>query len=81
MQDHQPTHRPPDGYLTKAQLAKHLGVCRRTINNLMAIGLPHLRFNPRLVRFAWPDVNRWIQENYRSRRIGPGSRPVRSATP
>jgi excisionase family DNA binding protein len=57
-----PAVHPTQVYLTKTQIAQHLGVCTRTINNLMNRGLPHVRLGGRLIRFRLADVEKHFEE-------------------
>lgn len=42
MSGEQNAYRPPEPWVTKQQLADHLGVTRRWIESQLPIGLPHL---------------------------------------
>ena len=47
-------------YEDKQQLAARLGVCPRTIDNLMLRGLPHLKLTRKLTRFPKAAVDEWL---------------------
>jgi excisionase family DNA binding protein len=49
-------------YETKRQLAARLGVSVRTIDNLLARGMPHVKLTRKLTRFPRVAVNDWIAE-------------------
>lgn len=57
-------------YVDKKALAARLGLSRRTIDNWMQRGLPHLKLGPRSVRFDLRDVESWIQRTCRTVRYG-----------
>ena len=48
--------------LSKSQLAEHLGVSRRTVENRMAQGMPHIAPSPRFgqCRFRLSEVEAWL---------------------
>ena len=47
-------------YENKRQLAARLGVSVRTIDNLLARGLPHLKLTRKLTRFPRAAVDEWL---------------------
>jgi excisionase family DNA binding protein len=47
---------------TKRQLAARLGVSTRTIDNLLARGLPHLKLTRKLTRFPRAAVDEWLRQ-------------------
>jgi excisionase family DNA binding protein len=53
---------------TKRQLAARLGVSVRTIDNLLARGLPHVKLTRKLRRFPRVAVNGWLAERQVCRR-------------
>jgi len=55
-------------YETKRQLAARLGVSVRTIDNLLARGLPHVKLTRKLTRFPRVPVNEWLAERQVRRR-------------
>jgi len=55
---------PPEGYLTKVEVAQRMKKCARTIENLMAKGLPHYKIG-RAVIFRWSEVEAHLAANYR----------------
>ena len=54
----------------KNEVAKMLGLCRRSIDNLMAAGLPHCKLSPRKVVFDLAEVHAWVKQRYSCQRIG-----------
>ena len=60
----------PD-YLTKQQLARHLGVSTRTIDSLMHDKkLGYLKLTRKLVRFRKSDVDAYLAKNFRVNALG-----------
>ena len=57
-------------YIDKKALANRLGLSRRTIDNWMQRGLPHLNLGARRVRFDLRDVEPWLQRQCRTVRYG-----------
>ncbi len=55
---------PAPDYENKQQLAARLGVCVRTIDNLLAHGLPHLKLTRKLIRFPRAAVDQWLAERH-----------------
>lgn len=49
-------------YENKRQLAGRLGVSVRTIDNLLARGLPHIKLTRKLTRFPRVAVDAWLAE-------------------
>jgi excisionase family DNA binding protein len=47
---------------SKKQLAARLGVSVRTIDNLLAKGLPFIRLTSKLIRFPRVAVDQWLTE-------------------
>ena len=60
--------------LTKQELAPQISLGVRTIENEMAIGMPHLRLSYRCVRFNLDEVVAWLERKYRIVRRGPVGR-------
>ena len=54
-------------YENKKQLAARLGVSVRTIDNLLARGLPHIKLTRKLIRFPRAAVDEWLAERQVSR--------------
>lgn len=54
----------------KQDVANMLGICRRSVDNLMARGLPHLKLGVRKVRFDLAEVADWAKRTYGQKRIG-----------
>lgn len=57
----------------KADVARFAGVTKRTVDNLMARGLPHLKIGARRVRFDPAEVQDWFRREFSVRRLGPAS--------
>jgi excisionase family DNA binding protein len=51
----------PDRYLTRVELADHLGVCTKTIDRMVREGMPRHSFGRRLVRFRLGEVEAWLR--------------------
>jgi excisionase family DNA binding protein len=51
----------PDRYLTRLELAHHLGVCVKTIDRMVREGCPSHTFGRRLRRFRLRDVECWLE--------------------
>lgn len=54
----------------KQDVANMLGICRRSVDNLMARGLPHIKLTARTVRFNLEEVADWSKRTYSQQRIG-----------
>jgi predicted DNA-binding transcriptional regulator AlpA len=54
----------------KRRVAAYANLSVRTIDNLMAEGLPHLKIGRRRVRFDLPEVSTWLRQKYGVARIG-----------
>ena len=55
---------------TKAEVAKMFGLCRRSVDNLLAKGCPHMKLGHRRVRFDLEDVREWAKREFSVRRLG-----------
>jgi len=62
--------KPTVQLLDKPGVARMLRLTPRSINNLMAKGLPHLALGTRRTRFVEADVLAWLQSSCAVRRIG-----------
>jgi predicted DNA-binding transcriptional regulator AlpA len=60
----------PLRYGDKNDVATMLGMSKRTVDNLMAQGCPHLRIGSRRCRFDLTEVRQWLSENFRTQRNG-----------
>jgi hypothetical protein len=58
-------HQPPEPWVTKQQLADHLGVTRRWIETQQPLDLPHLHTGG-MNRYRISDVESWLHEHYGS---------------
>ena len=62
----------PDRYMSRLQLAEHLGVSTKTVDRMVAEGCPSHTFGRRLRRFRLREVEDWLEiRNDGSTRIGP----------
>ena len=52
----------------KEDVAALLKSCTRTVENLMAQGLPHMKVTPRMVRFDMDDVRAWMKQQFGTQR-------------
>ena len=59
-------------YMTTAEFARHTRLSRRTIQELIAAGLPSLRIG-KARRILWQEADLWL----RTRDAPPGSAPIR----
>ena len=64
MNDNEQTLHP--GLLTKRELAERLRLTPRTVENMMAAGLPYYRLGSRRSRFDWSQVKEYLDENCRT---------------
>jgi hypothetical protein len=54
----------------KADYARHIQVSKRTLDALLARGLPHLKLSNRLIRINVADADQWVSDQYRTQRRG-----------
>mgnify|MGYP000857359432 CR=1 FL=1 len=47
------------------------GLGKRSVDNLIAAGLPHLKVGNRRVRIITSEADEWMRERYGTRRVGP----------
>lgn len=52
-------------YGDKKAVAKMFGLSERTIDNLIAQGMPHLKIGKRRCRFDMAEVRDWMREQFR----------------
>ncbi len=63
--------RPPElGFVSKAVVARFLGLTPRTVENLHTRGLPHFKFGPRRNRYDLAEVKAWAERECRVVRMG-----------
>jgi predicted DNA-binding transcriptional regulator AlpA len=62
-----------EAYGDKGDVAAMLNLSRRSVDNLLRQGCPHLRLGTRRVRFDMPEVRQWLAENFRTQRRGPAN--------
>lgn len=55
---------------TKKHVAQLLSVCARSVDNLLAQGMPHLKIGERRVRFDLDEVHAWAKREFSTRRMG-----------
>jgi hypothetical protein len=55
--------REPERWVTKQQLADHLGITRRWIESQQQVGLPYLRLGS-INRYCITDVEAWLRKRY-----------------
>lgn len=54
----------PEPLITKAEVARRLGVSRRTVNRYTAHdGLPIIRLTSSTVRYDWAAVQAWLAQH------------------
>jgi excisionase family DNA binding protein len=53
---------PPDRYLTRDELAEHLGVVTKTVDRMRREGCPSYTFARRLRRFRLAEVESWLRD-------------------
>ncbi len=49
-------------FMTVAEFAQWLGVCERTVRNMLKVGLPHVRPSPRVVRIRVAPAEKWLAD-------------------
>lgn len=54
----------------KNDVAAMMGVCHRSVSNLMQRGMPYLAIGRRKVRFDMDEVRAWLKREYGTSRIG-----------
>lgn len=60
---------PPQGGLVgKREVAAFFHCSKRSVDNLIAQGMPHLKLSPRAVRFDLVDVLAWAKGRFGTRR-------------
>ncbi len=60
----------------KRDVGELLGICNRSVDNLLAKGCPHLKLGKRRVRFDLDDVREWAKREFGTRRVGKEKRVV-----
>ena len=58
---------------TKNDVGELLGICNRSVDNLLAKGCPHLKLGKRRVRFDLDEVREWAKREFGTRRNGPAN--------
>ena len=69
-QKHTPDAATGFKFATKRDVADMMQLCTRTVDNLMAEGMPYLRLGSRRVRFNVEEVKAWLKERYSTQRLG-----------
>ncbi|NBR87503.1 MAG: DNA-binding protein [Proteobacteria bacterium] len=54
----------------KQDVAAMLGLCRRSVDNLLERGLPHLKLGRRRIRFDLEEVRLWAKREFGTARTG-----------
>ena len=49
-------------YISAIEVARRLGISRRSLDRRIESGLPVRRIGPRLMRFDWAAVDAWVRE-------------------
>lgn len=52
---------PPE-FMTVAEFAERLGVCERTVREMLKAGMPHVRPSPRVIRVRVALAERWLAD-------------------
>ena len=60
-------------FANKRDVAEMLGFSVRTVDNLMARGLPHYTVGKRRCRFDIAEVRDWFKQTYSAQRLGKGT--------
>ena len=55
----------------KLAYARRWGMSRRTVDNWLAAGLPHLKFGARRVRILPGEADEWLRQRFSTQRRGP----------
>src|SRR5262245_23084392 len=61
---------PPFQFADKRAVSAMLGLSVRTVDNLIAKGMPHLKLGERRCRFDLQEVRAWLKQQYGTRRHG-----------
>lgn len=67
---------PTPRYGDKKAVAQMIGMSRRSVDNFLRAGCPHLRLGQRRVRFDLAEVRAWLREKYHVQRRGAAKSPV-----
>jgi GrpB-like predicted nucleotidyltransferase (UPF0157 family) len=59
-----PVQQVPDRLVTRRELAEEMRVGSRTVDRLIADGMPHVRFSPGTVRFRLNQCMTWAEQRY-----------------
>jgi hypothetical protein len=51
-------------FADKKGYGEHLGLCERTVGNLLKQGLPHLKIGSRRVRIDVAEADAWMRKTY-----------------
>lgn len=49
-------------FMTVTEFAERLGVCERTVRNMLKAGLPHVRPSPRVIRVRVALAEKWLAD-------------------
>lgn len=54
---------PPEAqFMTVAEFAARLGVCEKTVRDMLKAGMPHVRPTPRIIRVRVALAEKWLAE-------------------
>ena len=62
--------KPADSLLTKREVCVLLQFSQRHVDNLLAAGMPHMKFGRRRTRFEREEVLQWCRDQFGVRRRG-----------
>ena len=68
----------PDQITDKRGYAARWQLSTRTVSNLLAQGLPHVRIGNRRVRLVIDEADAWMRGKFGTRRLGPAKQEVQS---
>ncbi len=57
-------------YTDKHGIAGMLDMSVRSVDNLLAEGMPHIKLTARCIRFDVDEVRAWLKERFGTRRLG-----------
>jgi predicted DNA-binding transcriptional regulator AlpA len=69
---------PQERLWRKSDVAAYVGLAPRTIDNMLASGLPHMKLGARRLRFDPEEVKAWFRHQFRTARMGRCVRPAAS---
>jgi len=54
----------------KKDFAQHIRVSPRSVDQMLANGMPHMRISNRMVRINFAEATQWLEEHFRVQRRG-----------